>query len=674
MGILTAIKGLFQRKSFKKLWATVNEWQMFEDKVQKPYEQVASVYKAIKAVADNITQANLVFKDWKTEEKIKAEDLTRLFERPNPYMSRTYFLQAVAGYYALTGEIFIVKGRSIGQEIGTKRLPAELWVFNPSKAEHIIKKIDGVDTLVGWKYGQTFFEKDEVIFDRDFNPYDNWRGLSPLKPIAKQIDIDWASLIYNKTFFDNDATPSLMLTTDKNLNPDQRTRIQEYWEKRHKGMSKAHKVAVMEAGLKAEKLSVSPRDMDFIEQKRYTREEILGIWKVPKALFNITDDLNYATFTGQIKAFWLYGLMPILKRIEDAFNAGLITDYNPQIYCEFDLSQVPAFQEDFKDQVELAQKLFAIGFTANEISNKFGWGFDDAPHRDIAWIPFNLVPADIASSPNSNVQDDPSSSQGEQPEKQISAQKDQKHTKREISAKDERIWKGFLQRHTQIERGLMSKIKRFFYEQRRDVLTQIGSEEKQVKDVAEISFHINWAEQIDKLKKYVSEYLNLGIEQGIDLGKELAGIEVNTELMSMKSRSYLAHRADKITGIVATVRRQIHDQIRSGVNDGETIVQIADRVRNVYNMASSRALTIARTETTGTVNGGSQLYYEEAGVGRKQWLTAGDEVVRDNHIAINGEIVRTEECFSNGLRFAGDDGPAEETINCRCTIAPVIDE
>jgi SPP1 gp7 family putative phage head morphogenesis protein len=126
--------------------------------------------------------------------------------------------------------------------------------------------------------------------------------------------------------------------------------------------------------------------------------------------------------------------------------------------------------------------------------------------------------------------------------------------------------------------------------------------------------------------------------------------------------------------IVDTVRNRIKSQLEEGIQAGETIMELSDRIRNEYNMATSRSLLIARTETIGALNGGSLLYYENEGIKFKEWLTAGDELVRDSHRACErqGAILMNER-FINGLRYPGDqDGGAGEVCNCRCSLLPVI--
>ncbi len=96
----------------------------------------------------------------------------------------------------------------------------------------------------------------------------------------------------------------------------------------------------------------------------------------------------------------------------------------------------------------------------------------------------------------------------------------------------------------------------------------------------------------------------------------------------------------------------------------------------------NRARRIARTETTRLTNAAALASMEEAtdlGITvYKMWATAGDDLVRDEHAALDGTVVLSDEIF------AGPDGseigqqPATSgngsfDVNCRCTLVPFID-
>ena len=89
-----------------------------------------------------------------------------------------------------------------------------------------------------------------------------------------------------------------------------------------------------------------------------------------------------------------------------------------------------------------------------------------------------------------------------------------------------------------------------------------------------------------------------------------------------------------------------------------------------------RSIRIARTETISASNKGALVSYQAGGAEGKQWITAGDEAVRESHAAANGQIRGLQQKFQIGfseLDHPGDpDGPAGEIINCRCTTIPIV--
>lgn len=256
MGFIEKLKLLLPKKNtvqkssgYEKLWQIGHENAIFGNKVTAPYSQVASVYKAIKAIADNVPQADVSFYDKKSQKEVYPDDLIKLFDAPNPLMSGKDFLQAIVGFYALYGEMMIIKWESMGQRAGTSKLPAELWTFNPTKFQHMAaKNALGQQTIVKWNYGTFDYDPNEIIHVRDFNPYCDFRGQRPTSPISDIIDIDFQTMIFNKAFFENDATPGFMLSTDKVLNEESIKRLRTWWDARHKGASKAFKMAILEGG------------------------------------------------------------------------------------------------------------------------------------------------------------------------------------------------------------------------------------------------------------------------------------------------------------------------------------------------------------------------------------------------------------------------------------------
>lgn len=654
---------LKSNSGYAGLWAQVKEQTLFGKKVTRPFAQIPTIFKAIKAIADNVPQAELVLKDWETEKEIYPKDFTELFARPNPLMSYNVFMQYVVGFLMLYGETFIVKVPSIGQMIGTRKIPAELWTFNPKKLSPVIIN----NRMTGWRHSgsQEIFAVENVIHIKDFNPYCDMRGFDPTGPIENIMDIDYLSLIYNKVFFENNATMGFMLSTDGSLSDVQRARLKEWLEKKHSGASNAYKTAILEAGLKPVQTGSTHTDMDFIEQKRYTREEMLGVWRVPKALFNITEDLNYATFVGQMKIFWQYSIMPALMKISDGLNSGLVELANPSIFCEFDCSNVPAFQEDLANKVAVAKDLWAMGFTGNEINEKLQLGFDPKPWRDKWWIPISTVPSDVAEESALAPADNPPPADNPTP-----APDPAKSLKAE-DARAKLSWAIFVKSQGVNEIRFRGALKTHFFQQRIRLLKTV--DQAGTIDGWTVNA-LNWSAENDLLGKKAKKFVYAGVLDGEKFARSVAGdiTPAEEEIFKQRLAGLVADRNEKLKRINTTVKNEIAVRHAEILKAGGTLADLAEMVRSVYNKAESRTLIQSRTETSAAMNGATQLYYEQIKVTHKKWVTAGDEAVRETHRKIDGEVVRIDQKFSNGVDFPAGDGAPEEVINCRCTAYPIF--
>jgi HK97 family phage portal protein len=652
--------------------------EMFFKNVTRPYENIATVYKSVKALCDNVPQARLMIYNKNTDEETQDARLQLLLDNPNKVQSQSDFIQEWVGFYALYGEGFIKKVQSLGQAAGNMGLPAELLNLDPSKVKEIVDF--SIGQLSGWRFGTRIFASEELIHTKDFNPYNMWRGMSPLKPIDDEIEIDQSSLTFNNAFFKNNATAGLILSTDGNLSDEQRKQIKAALDTKYAGAggANAFKSLILEKGLKpADAGQHTHREMEFIEQKKLMREEILGIWRTPKALFNITDDLNYATFMGQMRVFWLYGLMPIMRKFEDSINKNIIAVYNPNLYIAFDYKNTPAFQEDFKERVSTAQILSAIGFTGNEINEKLELGFDETDWREKWWAPFSLTPVDdtnleeIMNPPEPEPLPADAQGNGDEP----------KSVKMDIAweTKKAQFLKIFLRGQALIEDKMEKKLGRYFMGLRAEYL--------KLPDDALINMvlSINWEAQDNTLDKTIRPVMLEGIKIGVTIGESVLGKKKSVDdAFDQTVNSLLQIRMDKLTGINATIKGRVESALRDTlaqqIQIGVSLTQQADElrgaVRDFFNLSAKRARLIARTESGGAVNGGSHLYYESEGVQKKRWVTAHDELVRESHRECEAQgAISIDRSYVNGLMYPQDqsNGDAAEVCNCRCSELPVVD-
>lgn len=120
------------------------------------------------------------------------------------------------------------------------------------------------------------------------------------------------------------------------------------------------------------------------------------------------------------------------------------------------------------------------------------------------------------------------------------------------------------------------------------------------------------------------------------------------------------------------LRKALRKEFAQAIRLGESIEEIAERVKKVVGKNRNDSIRIARTETTRVESLGREDSFkqgEKMGLKlKKVWISTADKRTRDSHLILNGKAVDMESKFDNGLKFPGDQvGRPEEVINCRCT-------
>lgn len=124
---------------------------------------------------------------------------------------------------------------------------------------------------------------------------------------------------------------------------------------------------------------------------------------------------------------------------------------------------------------------------------------------------------------------------------------------------------------------------------------------------------------------------------------------------------------------IAKLKKRIASQVSRGISSGMSYAQVAQQLEGCSKFGYNRAITIARTEghriqTTATMDAMTAAKEKGADV-VKQWDSTLDDVTRESHRQVDGEIRELDKPFSNGLDFPGDpEGGPAEVICCRCAL------
>jgi phage portal protein BeeE len=165
-----------------------------------------------------------------------------------------------------------------------------------------------------------------ILHVRLFHPDNDHYGMSPIEAAATAIDIHNTAAGWNKALLDNSARPSGALVyaaSNGQMTDEQFTRLKSELETNFQGARAAGRPLLLEGGLAWKPLSLTPKDMDFIEAKNAAAREIALAIGVPPMLLGIPGDNTYSNYQEAQRAFWHQTVLPLVNRTARALTSWL---------------------------------------------------------------------------------------------------------------------------------------------------------------------------------------------------------------------------------------------------------------------------------------------------------------------------------------------------------------
>lgn len=150
-------------------------------------------------------------------------------------------------------------------------------------------------------------------------------GRSPIDLLRESLGLARAQQTFAATFFRNSSVFGGVLSTDRDLDDEQAEAIQRNIERLHKSAEKAHRFLVLGAGFKFTPFGMRLSDAQFLESRRFSRDELCAAFGVPPVLLgDVSGSSQYRTVADLGQHFLTFGLEPLLASIEAAIDRDLI--------------------------------------------------------------------------------------------------------------------------------------------------------------------------------------------------------------------------------------------------------------------------------------------------------------------------------------------------------------
>jgi HK97 family phage portal protein len=332
------------------------------------------VHRAVRLIAEAAAALPLTLLDG--GRMLDRHPLLSLLARPNPREGGARFLEGVYGHLLVSGNAYV---EAVAADEGA---PRELYALRPDR----MRVVPGPD---GWPAAYDYAVGAETVRFRQqgqengvppilhltlFHPADDHYGLSPMEAAAVSLDIHNAAGAWNKALLDNAARPcgALVFAGGGPVTEVQFARLKEEIEANYQGAANAGRPLLLEGGLDWKPLSLTPKDMDFVEAKNAAAREIALAFGVPPLLLGLRGDNTHANYAEANRAFYRQAVIPLVRRTAEALAQWLSPAYGGDLAFEPDLDAVEALSSE---RESLWRRVTAADFlTADEKREAVGYG------------------------------------------------------------------------------------------------------------------------------------------------------------------------------------------------------------------------------------------------------------------------------------------------------------
>lgn len=350
---------------------------------------IAAVWASVRVLAETVASLPLnvhqQLPSGQTTLAIGSPVQRLIHDQPNEDTTSFIFRETEQGHLGTWGNAYAEIERTIDDT------PVALWGLSPRPHDTKPVRRKDVDNKI-WYLVREVGVEDRWVKSRDMLHipgfgFDGLIGYSPIRMMREPIAVGKAMERYAGELFANDARPNGVVTVEGKLDDDQYNRTKKAFNQDGAEHGNRHRIQLLEGGATFAATQMNPEDVQMIEARRFSIEEIARAYRIAPTLLQDLTHGTYSNITELGRQFIVYTMMPWLKRWEAEINRKLLP---PGQFAKFNTR---AFLEgDPKQQSEYFKALFMVGgMTVNrmlELLNENTIG----PDGDVRFVPANMVP------------------------------------------------------------------------------------------------------------------------------------------------------------------------------------------------------------------------------------------------------------------------------------------
>ena len=351
-------------------------------------------FACIKVIAEDLSKLPWEVFQWspdgmtKTRRRNYVEYL--LSSRPNYETSSFNFRHTVVEHALAWGNFYAER------EIDLLGRTVALWQIEPDRVQPMRDEVtlEMFYRVTNRGAGYVDIPASQMFHVPGFS-FDGRIGVPAMTYMAETLGEGIGMRDYSSAFFANDATPGGVLSTEQQLKQDTYERLRSDWSAQHRGARNAHKVGILEQGLKWMAMGTNNQHAQFIESRAFNIADILRFFRVPPHKVQHLQDASYNNIAELERAYAQDAIAPWAKKVEEEADAKLFGENRSRLFTRINMDELT--RGDLKTRYEA----YHIGrqggwLNANEVRRREDMNDIEGVAGSTYWWPSNTVPADMA--------------------------------------------------------------------------------------------------------------------------------------------------------------------------------------------------------------------------------------------------------------------------------------
>ena len=290
--------------------------------------QTTAVYACVRILAEAVASLPLHVYEYQDDGGKKLVHDHPLYyllhDEPNPEMTSFVFRETLMSHLLIWGNAYaqIIRDGT-GRVLGLyPLLPDKMDVQRDDRGNiYYVYSRNSDENPMFKEYGDIRLKAEEVLHIPGLG-FDGLIGYSPIAMAKNAVGMTLACEEYGASFFANGANPGGILEHPGVLKDP--SKVRESWNSVYRGVNNAHKIAVLEEGMKYQQIGIPPEEAQFLETRKFQINEIARLYRIPPHMVGDLDKSSFSNIEQQSLEFVKYTLDPWVIRWEQSLQRSLL--------------------------------------------------------------------------------------------------------------------------------------------------------------------------------------------------------------------------------------------------------------------------------------------------------------------------------------------------------------